>query len=220
MVAEQAAASQRQHSFEAPSPSAWKQASEGAQSAPGAWLRDPPRATGAALVALAAAAAKMPLDGDRVFCSPDSVLRRIAAGEAVSVRELPAPRRRPALSTHGFAPANYPARPRDAPASLDAPGFFDKLAPSMANQPEPLFFAFYFQPGTMQQLAAVAALHSLNWRFHTAHKLWFQWPVSHHAAQRVLTSTFEEGLFRFWDKDSWCMRDTQPDFKFDFLYLQ
>ena len=30
-------------------------------------------------------------------------------------------------------------------ASLDAPGFFDKVAASMANQPEPLFFAFYYQ---------------------------------------------------------------------------
>ena len=38
----------------------------------------------------------------------------MAAGEAVSVRELPAPRF-PALATLGFAPASYPSRPRDAP---------------------------------------------------------------------------------------------------------
>ena len=30
-------------------------------------------------------------------------------------------------------------------ACLDAPGFFDKVAASMATQPEPLFFAFYYQ---------------------------------------------------------------------------
>ena len=39
--------------------------------------------------------------------------------------------------------------------------------------------------GTTQQLAAVAALHSLNWRFHTALKTWFQWPSSHQVTPRV-----------------------------------
>lgn len=53
-----------------------------------------------------------PLDGDSAYCSPDSIARRMAAGEAVSVRELPAPRF-PALATLGFAPASYPSRPRE-----------------------------------------------------------------------------------------------------------
>lgn len=39
--------------------------------------------------------------------------------------------------------------------------------------------------GTMQQLAAAAALHSLNWRFHSALKTWFQWPSSHQVTPRV-----------------------------------
>ena len=39
--------------------------------------------------------------------------------------------------------------------------------------------------GTTQQLAAVAALHSLNWRFHSALKIWFQWPSSHRVTARV-----------------------------------
>ena len=55
-----------------------------------------------------------PQDGDSAYCSPDGIARRMAAGEAVSVRELPAPRF-PALATLGFAPASYPSRPRDAP---------------------------------------------------------------------------------------------------------
>lgn len=57
---------------------------------------------------------RRPQDGDGAYCSPDSIARRMAAGEAVSVRELPAPRF-PALSTLGFAPASYPSRLRDAP---------------------------------------------------------------------------------------------------------
>ncbi len=33
-----------------------------------------------------------------------------------------------------------------AQASIDAPGFFSCMASKLANQPELLFFAFYFQP--------------------------------------------------------------------------
>ncbi len=55
-----------------------------------------------------------PVDGDRAFGCPDAVARRIAAGKALSMCELPGPCR-PALKTLGFAPASYPSRPRDAP---------------------------------------------------------------------------------------------------------
>ncbi len=55
-----------------------------------------------------------PVDGDRAFGCPDAVARRIAAGKALSMSELPGPCR-PALKTLGFTPASYPSRPHDAP---------------------------------------------------------------------------------------------------------
>lgn len=54
------------------------------------------------------------MDGDRAFGCPDAVARRIAAGKALSMRELPGPCR-PALKALGFPPASYPSRPRDVP---------------------------------------------------------------------------------------------------------
>lgn len=49
---------------------------------------------------------------------------------------------------------------------LETPTLFSKV------DPEVLFFAFYYQPGTYQQYLAAHQLKSQSWRYHKVHRAW------------------------------------------------
>ncbi len=49
---------------------------------------------------------------------------------------------------------------------LETPALFAKV------DPEVLFFAFYYQPGTYQQYLAAHQLKSQSWRYHKVHRAW------------------------------------------------
>ena len=63
------------------------------------------------------------------------------------------------------APPSYPVTKLPI---LDSPILFEKL------DTEALFFAFYYQPGTLQQYLAARELKRQSWRYHKQHGAWFQ----------------------------------------------
>jgi CCR4-NOT transcription complex subunit 3 len=72
------------------------------------------------------------------------------------------PARQGAISTF---PQSYPSSRH---AAFEDPRLFEK------QDPEALFFAFYYQPGTYQQILAARELKRQSWRFHKQHNAWFQ----------------------------------------------
>lgn len=62
-------------------------------------------------------------------------------------------------------PASYPTQKLPI---LDNPALFEKL------DSEALFFAFYYQPGSLQQYLAARELKRQSWRYHKQHGAWFQ----------------------------------------------
>jgi hypothetical protein len=55
--------------------------------------------------------------------------------------------------------------------------------------PECLFFAFYFQPDSLQQFLAAHELKRQSWRFHKHHNAWFQ----RFTEPTVTSEEFEQG---------------------------
>eukprot|EP00890_Picochlorum_soloecismus_P005688 jgi/Picsp_1/611/NSC_00608-R1_ccr4-not transcription complex subunit 3 len=62
-------------------------------------------------------------------------------------------------------PQSYPAQKLPL---FEAPVFFDKI------EPETLFFAFHYQPATMQQLLAARSLKAKAWKFDREKRTWYQ----------------------------------------------
>jgi CCR4-NOT transcription complex subunit 3 len=59
----------------------------------------------------------------------------------------------------------------------------------MQMDPECLFFAFYFQPDSLQQFLAAHELKRQSWRFHKHHNAWFQ----RFTEPSVTSEEFEQG---------------------------
>lgn len=92
---------------------------------------------------------------------------------------------------------------------MDNPALFERL------DADALFFAFYFQQGTQQQLLAARELKRSNWRYHTRHNTWF----ARAAEPRVCTDEYEEGAYFYWEVMGWTQR-ARPSFRFDYACLE
>ncbi|MEW5316250.1 MAG: hypothetical protein WDW38_007631 [Sanguina aurantia] len=109
--------------------------------------------------------------------------------------------------------ATPPSFPRAPPDVVDNPALFRKM------DPECLFFAFYFQPGSYQQFLAAHELKRQSWRFHKHHNAWFQ----RFTEPSVTSDEFEEGAYVYFDYNivhddlqaGWCYRRKE---RFTFRY--
>ncbi|OEH76110.1 not2 not3 not5 domain-containing protein [Cyclospora cayetanensis] len=100
--------------------------------------------------------------------------------------------------------------PKGRFAAADSRDFFKRL------QTDALFFAFYFQRGTVQQLHAAQELKAQSWRFHKKFLTWFQ----RLEEPRVSTDKYEQGTYIYFDYDNgWCSR-VKHDFTFEYIYLE
>lgn len=83
-------------------------------------------------------------------------------------------------------PGSYPAHKLSI---FDNPMLFQKL------EPETLFYAFYFQPGSHQQYLAARSLKGQGWRYHKGHQAWFQ------PREKPISSgeDWEKGTFVYFD---------------------
>jgi CCR4-NOT transcription complex subunit 3 len=76
--------------------------------------------------------------------------------------------------------------------------------------PEALFYAFYYQPGTYQQYLAAQELKRQSWRYHKHHNAWFQ----RYAEPSVANDEYEQGTYVYFDfhvvhddlQSGWCYR--------------
>jgi len=100
---------------------------------------------------------------------------------------------------------------------------FEKL------DPETLFFAFYQQPGTLQQYLAARSLKQQAWRYHKVHKAWFQRHEEPKAGGKS-GDDWEQGTYVYFDRDlhdgeageastGWCYR-LKSDFMFQYKALE
>ncbi|CDJ68124.1 NOT2/NOT3/NOT5 domain-containing protein, putative [Eimeria necatrix] len=100
--------------------------------------------------------------------------------------------------------------PKGRLAAADERSFFRGL------ETDALFFAFYFQRGTVQQLHAARELKALSWRYHKKYQTWFQ----RLEEPRVSTDKYEQGAYVYFDYDNgWCSR-IKHDFTFEYIYLE
>lgn len=113
-------------------------------------------------------------------------------------------------------PASYPTVPLTV---FQNPALFEKL------DVETLFYSFYFQPGSRQQLMAARELKRQAWRFHKGHSTWFQRHEEPKAGGQP-GDDWEQGTYVYFDSQlqradgaGWCYRLKQ-DFMFDYTALE
>eukprot|EP00963_Diacronema_lutheri_P013430 scaffold2636_cov340-Pavlova_lutheri.AAC.92 len=116
-------------------------------------------------------------------------------------------------------PASYPKTPLP---SIDSPAFFQRLGL------DGVFFAFYYQQGTLQQYLAAKLLKAQGWRFHTKFGAWFM----RSAPPVAVTEKLEAGPYIYFDPtftrdtkdgapslDGWCQR-SKNEMVFEYSYLE
>ncbi|KAJ3069399.1 general negative regulator of transcription subunit 5 [Podochytrium sp. JEL0797] len=108
-------------------------------------------------------------------------------------------------------PSYYPQHPL---AVFDNPAVFEKF------DIDTLFFIFYHQQGTYQQLSvlflAAQELKKQSWRFHKKYQTWFQ----RFEEPKAITDEYEQGTYVYFDYEgSWCQRK-KMDFRFDYKWLE
>lgn len=77
--------------------------------------------------------------------------------------------------------------PKHNPGKFQIPPYYPAARPPILEKPEgiarmeadALFFAFYYQQGTLQQAMAARELKNLNWKYHKQHQAWFQVLIIH-----------------------------------------
>ena len=149
----------------------------------------------------------LPPEGQAAF-DPATSLRLLEA----SFRCMPQPSdsqllRRGRVRNLVPVPPSFPVAP--APV-VDNPALFARL------DLDALFFAFYFQQGSVQQLLAARELKRSNWRFHKKHNTWF----ARAEEPKVCTDEHEQGAYVYFDFTAdWCQR-SRPDFTFEFQWLE
>ncbi|CAD7961540.1 unnamed protein product [Amoebophrya sp. A120] len=79
-----------------------------------------------------------------------------------------------------------------------------------------LFFVFYYQKNSHDQLLAAAQLEKLGWRYHKLYNLWFQ----RESEPRECNSEFEKGDYRYFDHEKAWRQRLKQDFRFDYIYLE
>ena len=114
-------------------------------------------------------------------------------------------------------PPSYPTAPL---SNFENPALYEKL------DVETLFFAFYFRPGSRQQLLAARELKKQAWRFHKEHSTWFQRHEEPKAGGQP-GDDWEQGNYVYFDSQlqrvdggsGWCYRLKQ-DFVFQYEALE
>jgi CCR4-NOT transcription complex subunit 3 len=79
-----------------------------------------------------------------------------------------------------------------------------------------MFFAFYFQQGSYQQVLAAKKLKKHSWRFHKKYATWFQ----RHSDPKIATQEFEEGTYVYFDYESGWSQRIKSEFKFEYAFLE
>ena len=103
-----------------------------------------------------------------------------------------------------------PSFPMMQPPVMENPVLFERL------DLDALFFSFYFQQGTAQQLLSARELKRSNWRFHKKYNTWF----ARAEEPKLVTDELEQGAFVYFDFASdWCQRSRQ-DFTFEYSWLE
>lgn len=111
-------------------------------------------------------------------------------------------------------PQSYPAQKLPL---FEAPVFFDKI------EPETLFFAFHYQPATMQQLLAARSLKSKAWKFDQEKRVWYQHATSNANAAAIAQENgdspsqfihFDHGIKTDGSSSGWTYRFLRDDVAF------
>jgi CCR4-NOT transcription complex subunit 3 len=90
-------------------------------------------------------------------------------------------------------PPSFPVAP---PPVMENPALFERL------DLDALFFSFYFQQGTVQQLLAARELKRSNWRFHKKYNTWF----ARAEEPKLVTDDLEQGAYVYFDfAQDWCV---------------
>ena len=90
-------------------------------------------------------------------------------------------------------PPSFPVAP---PPVMENPALFERL------DVDALFFSFYFQQGTVQQLLAARELKRSNWRFHKKYNTWF----ARAEEPKLVTDDLEQGAYVYFDfAQDWCV---------------
>jgi hypothetical protein len=83
--------------------------------------------------------------------------------------------------------ASFPTTP--VISGTESAALFDKLPM------DTLFFAFYHQQNTQQQVLAARRLKKSSWRYHKKYSTWFQ----RHSEPKVTSADSEEGTYVYFD---------------------
>lgn len=144
-------------------------------------------------------------------------------------QNVPLPRdgefkKRQTLIKNPVVPPNLlpPSYPKTPLPSIDSPAFFQRLGL------DGVFFAFYYQQGTLQQYLAAKLLKAQGWRFHTKFGAWFM----RSAPPVAVTEKLEAGPYIYFDPaftrdtkdgvpclDGWCQR-SKNEMVFEYSYLE
>ncbi|OII77243.1 NOT2 NOT3 NOT5 family protein [Cryptosporidium andersoni] len=102
--------------------------------------------------------------------------------------------------------SNFPSLPLK---NFNSPSYFQQLSL------DTLFFIFYFQQGTFQQLLATQELKKKKWRFHKKCFAWFY----KRSESKVVTDETEVADFVYFDfEKDWCQK-IKSDFTFEFAHF-
>ena len=100
----------------------------------------------------------------------------------------------PTPKTPAQTPSYYPTTLSPA---FESPAFFENL------DLDTLFYIFYYQQDTKQQLLAARELKKQSWRFHKKYLTWFQ----RHEEPKSITDEYEQGTYIYFDYEgAWCQR--------------
>lgn len=150
-----------------------------------------------------------PREGFSLFLAePAEVLGAVDSGLGSVPRkeEQTRPRRYVPQRPH----ATHPTFPTEPAPLLATAALFQRL------DVDSLFFAFYHQPGTLQQYLAAKQLKRQSWRFHKKYMAWFQ----RHEKPKITTDEYEEGAYIYFDYEKYWCKLIRNDFRFVYDFLE
>ena len=84
---------------------------------------------------------------------------------------------------------------------------------------ETLFFVFYFQAGTHEQIKAALELKRKGWIFNKRFKTWFKKHAKEHEEPRPKDLRKEVATFIYFDDNGWCKR-IKDNVEMDFALIE
>lgn len=117
----------------------------------------------------------------------------------------------PTIITTPKTPGNNPQYyPSTLSPAFESSSLFEKL------DLDTLFYIFYYQQNSKQQLLAARELKKQSWRFHQKYLTWFQ----RHEEPKIITDEYEQGTYIYFDYEgAWCQRK-KTEFTFEYRYLE